>query len=103
MVKDVYLYEIELRDGFNSCLKGRLLIPTSILLILLRAIMFLSTSSPKISSFEYAMASTSSSTRSSGNAEKWLEYDNNTYGISIQYPSSWESSPEKTMVAEVRA
>jgi hypothetical protein len=69
------------------------LIPTSILLILLRAILFLSTSSPKISSFEYAMAATSSSTQSSGNTEKWLEYNNNTYGISIQYPSSWESSP----------
>jgi PsbP-like protein len=31
--------------------------------------------------------------RSFGNAEKSLVYDNNTYGISIQYPSSWESSP----------
>lgn len=39
------------------------------------------------------MAATSSSTQSSGNTEKWLEYNNNTYGISIQYPSSWESSP----------
>lgn len=66
---------------------------SGLVLVALLTIVLLSCSSPKVILIGNAMAASNSNNISSAIPNKLLDYKNSTYGISMQYPANWESSP----------
>jgi eukaryotic-like serine/threonine-protein kinase len=66
---------------------------SGLVLVALLTIVLLSCSSPKVILIGDAMAASNSNNLSSAIPNKLLDYKNSTYGISMQYPANWESTP----------
>jgi len=80
-------------DKFNKYCKPALILVCAVALILIVTTAPISNLTNKMTGNAFALSNQSTSTSNNGNTSQFLIYKNNSYGLNIQYPATWSSSP----------
>ena len=80
-------------DKFNKYCKPALIFGCAVALILIITTAPISDLTNKMTGNAFALSNQSSSSNNNGNTSQFLTFENDSYGINIQYPANWSSSP----------